>query len=168
MRFGKLVLFFFLNGIVALILCFYLGRWFFSGTITGIITYPFSSVNITVRYTVNGKGYTATYMRDELPFSVREIDIRYIKSDPSVSRVDSFLGIYAEPLAWWLVFLIATSSLLLTNNVVFSKGTVFVLQRKFPWISMEEYFRLPRRWRWRRSNGANKEDVKVDKRRLLG
>lgn len=50
------------------------------------------------------------------------------------------MGIFAEPLAWWLVFLIASAMLLLTNNAVFSKGTIFILQKKFPWISMEEFF----------------------------
>ncbi len=53
------------------------------------------------------------------------------------------MGLYAEPLGWWLVFLLASSMLLLMPNTVFSKGTKFQLQKSFPWISMDEYFPAP-------------------------
>ena len=46
----------------------------------------------------------------------------------------------------WLVFLIASSMLLLMTNTVFSKGTMFQLHKKFPWISMDEYFPQPGGW----------------------
>jgi hypothetical protein len=59
---------------------------------------------------------------------------------------------YAEPLAWWLVFLLASAMLLLMPNTVFSRGTMFQLQKKFPWISMDEYFPAPGNW-YRREKG---------------
>jgi hypothetical protein len=49
-------------------------------------------------------------------------------------------------LAWWLVFLLASAMLLLMPNTVFSRGAMFQLQKKFPWISMDEYFPAPGNW----------------------
>jgi hypothetical protein len=79
----------------------------------------------------------------KVPFYQKQIEVHYFVFDPSSSRINSFLGLYAEPLGWWFVFLLASSMLLLMPNTVFSKGTKFQLQKKFPWISMDEYFPAP-------------------------
>lgn len=143
MRFGKLKMFLFLNGFIAIILLLYFGSWLVSKTATASIISPYNTNTIHVQYSVNGKMYTGTHLRSEIPFSQREIQVHYFLFDPSSSRVNSFTGLYAEPLAWWLVFLLASGMLLLMTNTVFSKGTTFQLQKKFPWISMDEYFPAP-------------------------
>lgn len=148
MRFGKQTMFLFLNGLIALGLLLYFGVWILGNTVTGTITTPYESTRIVVNYEVDGTTYTGTYLRGDVAYGKRKVAIRYLNFDPSASRINSFLGIFAEPLAWWLVFLIASAMLLLTDNMVFSKGTIFQLQKKFPWISMDEYYRLP--W-WYRS-----------------
>lgn len=140
MRIGKLRMFFILNGIIALILFIYLGRWLFSEPTTASVTLPFSANTFTATYSVNGNVYRNTFLRNDVPYAATSVKIRYLPVDPSVSRVSSFYGIYAESLGWWLVLLFALSMVLLTNNMIFSKGTVFEFRRKFPWVSMEEYF----------------------------
>jgi hypothetical protein len=154
MRFGKLRMFFILNGIIAIILFVHLGRWLFSETTTGNIILPLSPNTITATYYVDGHVYTGTFLRNEIPYAATAVKIRYLHRDPSTSRIDSFYGIYAESLGWWLVLLISFSIILLTNNMIFSKGTVFEIHKRFPWISMEEYFpvRIIRRRKYRDTN----------------
>lgn len=70
------------------------------------------------------------------------------------------MGIAAEPLAWWLVFLLASAMLLLTHNTVFSRGTIFQIQKKFPWLSMDEYFPEDARWWYEKTEQASQKPVK--------
>jgi hypothetical protein len=140
MRFGKLKMFLYLNGFIACILLFYFTFWWISGKAMATIVPPFSASTITVRYEVNNSIYTDRVLRGNIPFYVKQIPIRYSLLKPSSACVPTFLGLYAEPLAWWLVFLIASAMLLLMPNTVFAKGTMFQLHKKFPWISIDEYF----------------------------
>ena len=168
MRFGKLKMFFILHGIVAFILLCYFGPWIFSRTVTGRIVQPLNNpTTITVEYKVDGKIYSEEFMRNGIHYAKKTVPLRYLSFNPSTARVRSFMGMWAEPLAWWLVFLLATSMLLLTNNAVFSKGTVFQLHKKFPWISMEEYFPVRIRSNWWRRNTTRqprpeKEEMKEE------
>ena len=139
-------MFLLLNGLTGLVLVFYFAPWLLSRVTTGTVVTPFEADQINVSYTVNGSMYFDSYMRNGIEFSQRTISIRYLSFNPQTSRVNSFMGMWAEPLAWWGVFLLASAMLLLTHNSVFSKGTVFQLQKKFPWISMEEYFPLHHAW----------------------
>jgi hypothetical protein len=50
------------------------------------------------------------------------------------------MRLWVEPLAYWGVFLFVSGVLLLNDNSVFSKHTVFFNCKRFPWIWMEEYF----------------------------
>lgn len=95
---------------------------------------------VEVQYTVGGKTYLENFMRHDIPLAQRTVQVRYQAWNPAFSRIDSFMGIGAEPLAWWLVFLLASAMLLLTNNTVFSRGTRFRLQKRFPWLLMDEFF----------------------------
>lgn len=140
MRFGKLKMFFFLNGFIAFILLLYFGSWWLSNTAIATIIPPYNSTTIHVQYEAEGAIYTGTHMRNGIPFAQKQVLVHYFLFNPSLSRVNSFMGLYAEPLGWWLVFLMASAMLLLMPNTVFSKGTMFQLQKKFPWISMDEYF----------------------------
>jgi hypothetical protein len=142
MKIGKLKMFFCFNGLIAAGLMLYYSAWLFSRPIIADLQSPYVSNTITVHYQVDGKTYVGSYSRYDIDYTQRRIPIRYLAFDPSASRVNSFMGMFAEPLAWWLVFFIASAMLLLTNNAVFSKGTQFVLKKNFPWISMEEYFPL--------------------------
>ncbi|HVK97089.1 MAG TPA: hypothetical protein VM368_04685 [Flavisolibacter sp.] len=152
-------MFLILNGIAGLILFMHLGRWIFSDTTTGTIIRPFQSTIINVSYSVDSKTYNQSLLRNDVSFFENQVKLRYLKNDPSIARVDSFMGLYAEPLAWWLVFLLATSILFFTNNSIFSKGTTFIVHKKFPWISMEEYFPLPKFWsRFRRAEHQEKKE----------
>jgi hypothetical protein len=54
--------------------------------------------------------------------------------------------------------------LLLMPNAVFSRGTVFQLQKKFPWILMDEYFPEPRSW----YRSAERKTSPVKKPKRLG
>ena len=134
MKFGKMKMFLGLNGLIAIGLILYFSVWIFSRTVTGVMVRPYEPNKITVAYEVDGQLYKESYMRNGWNYQKTKVPIRYSIFNPEVSRVNTFMGIFAEPLAWWLVFLIASAMLLLTNNAVFSKGTVFILQKK---ISMD-------------------------------
>jgi hypothetical protein len=109
---------------------------------------------MTAHYTVKGATYTNTYMRNGFPLTPRTVTIRYLTYNPKVSRINSFMSILAEPLAWWLVLSSVLAALLLMNNTVFSKGTRFQLHKHFPWISMDEYFPIKSRWFYKGGRGA--------------
>jgi hypothetical protein len=162
MRFGKVKMFFLLNGLTGLILIFYFGPWLFSRVTTGTIITPYEANKIHVAYIANGKSYSDSYMRNGIEFSKRTVPVRYLSFHAQTSRVNSFMGMWAEPLAWWGVFLLASAMLLLTHNAVFSKGTIFQLQKKYPWISMEEYFPLRNSWyyQWRNTASENENENK--------
>ena len=141
MRFGKLRMFLFLNGAILFALLCYSAFWLLFGeTVMGKVVTPYLPNTITVQYKAKGDTFKKTYMRNGVPFSYKEVSVRYLSFSPSSSRINSFMGFLAEPLAWWFVFLLASAMLLLTNNTVFSRGTIFQLHKGFPWISMEEYF----------------------------
>jgi len=143
MRFGKTRMFLLLNGSIAFVLILYFGSWLLSPETTASIVPPYNANTISIQYDVNGEIYSGSHLRNEVPFYQKQIEVHYFVFDPSSSRINSFLGLYAEPLGWWFVFLLASSMLLLMPNTVFSKGTKFQLQKKFPWISMDEYFPAP-------------------------
>lgn len=140
MRFGKLTMFLLLHALAALVLLFYFGLWMIDGRTKATIVRPFYANTITATYTVQNQSYTASYSRYDIPYSARSVDIRYLLFRPASSRINSFMGLAAEPFGWWLVFLLASAMLLLMPNTVFSRGTVFQIHKKFPWISMDEYF----------------------------
>ena len=143
MKFGKMKMFLGLNGLIAIGLLLYFSVWIFSKTVTGNMVRPYEPNTVTVKYQVEGKTYQESYMRNGWDYQKTKVPIRYFIFNPKVTRINTFMGIFAEPLAWWLVFIIASAMLLLTNNGVFSKGTIFILQKKFPWIAMEEFFPVP-------------------------
>ena len=95
---------------------------------------------VEVQYTVEGKTYLESFMRHDIPLAQRTVQVRYQVWNPAFSRIQSFMGIGAEPLAWWFVFLLASAMLLLPNSTVFSKGSRFRLQRLFPWLLRDEFF----------------------------
>lgn len=140
MQFGKSTLFFALNGLVGLILLLYFAFWLFCSTVNGTIKRPLQANRMVVKYEVDNVVYTKPFMRNGYPFAERSVGVRYWGPNPNVARINSFLGFVAEPLAWWLLFFIASAMLLLTNNTVFSKGTRFQLHKGFPWITMDEFF----------------------------
>jgi len=140
MQFGKLRMFFYFNGSIALILLLYFSPWFWSRVTMAKVITPYEVTTIQLQYEANGKQYTDGHMRNDIPFQQRMVRIRYLTFHPSSSRIDSFMGICAEPLAWWSVLLLASAMLLLMPNGVFSRGTIFHLHKKFPWISMDEFF----------------------------
>lgn len=146
MRFGKRTMYFILQGIMLLILLLHLGRWVLSGVVTGRVTTPYSATMMTVYYTVDGVEYANDYMRNGHPDGSKTAEVRYLTYNPAKSRINTFMGIAAEPLAWWFFISLGVSALLLTNNAVFSKGTQFQLHKRFPWISMDEYFPIKSRW----------------------
>ena len=143
MRFGKTTMFLLLNGIIALGLVIYFSAWLLSAKAIAVIVPPYNANTINIQYQVKGNVYTGRHLRNEIPFYQKEIKVHYYLFNPAKSRIISYLGLFAEPLGWWLVFLMASSMLLLMPNTVFSKGTKFQLQKKFPWISMDEYFPAP-------------------------
>lgn len=146
MQFGKIRMFFYFNGIIALFLLLYFSPWLSSRvTIARVIT-PYEVTTIQLQYEDNGKLYTGSHMRNDIPFYQRSVRIRYLSFHPSRSRIDSFMGFFAEPLAWWSVLLLASAMLLLMPNGVFSKGTIFRLHKKFPWISMDEFYPYYSNW----------------------
>ena len=166
MKIGKGKMFLLFNGLIAAGLFIYFAIWIFGGTVNGKVVRPFDSDRVNVQYTVNNKTYTGNYMRNGLEFRTQFVTIRYFPLAPSMSRINSFVGIYAEPLGWWLIFFIASAMLLLTDNAVFSKGTMFRIEKKFPWISMEEYFRLP--WYYNETNTDETPQPKHKQVKQLG
>lgn len=164
MRFGKTTMFLLLNGLIAIILIFYFGMWMLSGRAIARIIPPYNANTIKIQYDVNGTIYSGRHLRGETPFYQKEISIYYFIFDPSASRINSFMGLYAEPLAWWLVFLIASAMLLLMPNTVFTRGTIFQLQKKFPWISMDEFFPVPGDTWYSKRRRRNSPPVKSPRR----
>jgi hypothetical protein len=163
MRFGKRTMFLALNGSIAFLLLVYSCVWMLGRTTTGTITTRFAVTTIQVSYMVDGVEYAHDYLRNDVDYGSREVSIRYLPFDPSFSRINSFMGILAEPLGWWMVFFIASAMLLFIDNPVFSKGTMFQLQWRFPWISMEEYFPLPKNDE--RSEEGNEQGKRVKRKK---
>ena len=153
MKIGKLSMFFILNGIITLGLVVYFSCWLFGEKTRARVIPPFAVSRVTVLYHVEGKPYQNSYLRNDINLNDKYVTVTYLPLHPSSSRIYSFMGIAAQPLAWWLVFLLASAMLLLTDNPVFSKGTRFKLQKQFPWIIMEEYFRLP--WFYKENKPAS-------------
>jgi hypothetical protein len=152
-------MFLYLNGLVVLILLFYFSPWLFSATTTGVIIKPFEPNTLHAQFIVGDRLYTGRYMRSGIAFTERSVPIRYVRFQPQTSRINTFMGMWAEPIGWWAVFVLASSMLLLTDNTVFSKGTVFQLQKKYPWISMEEYFPYSDEWYYQKKHkNASKND----------
>ena len=117
MRVGKFKMFFLLNGLIILFLFFYFAPWlFFSATTTARVVTPFEANTIHIAYTIKGKTYFDSHMRNGVGFPERAISVRYLRFHPSTSRINSFMGMVAEPLAWWGVFLMASAMLLLTDR----------------------------------------------------
>ena len=139
MRFGKLKMFFLLQGLAIFILLCYFSVWMISEKTMGTVVRPYGST-LNVTYTVKSQTFTSTLARYDVPYGETKVPVRYLLFRPSSSRINSFMGLLAEPLAWWFVYLLASAMLLLTNNTVFSRGTIFQLHKKFPWLSMDEYF----------------------------
>ena len=162
MRIGKAKMFLLLNGLIALVLACYFGFWLMTNTTIARIIPPYHASTINIQYEVKGKIYTSNHLRSDIPFSQLKIPVHYSFFNPASSRINSFMGLYAEPLAWWLVFLIASAMLLLMPNTVFSKGTIFQLQKNFPWISMDEYFPGP--GKWNREEKKSTQQVKKPKK----
>ena len=133
-------MFFYFNSIIALFLFLYFSPWLFSTVTTARVITPYETTTIQLQYNANGEQYTSGHMRNDIPFQQRTVTIRYLNFHPSSSRINSFMGMFAEPLAWWSVLLLASAMLLLTPNAVFSRGTIFHIHNKFPWISMDEFY----------------------------
>ena len=129
-----------IHGTVGVGLLVYFVFWLLAPVTGARIQRPLQATIIQVQYRVNGHVYKKELLRSGIPFAQKEVAIRYIGWQPQWARVNSFMGLAAEPLTWWLVLLLASAMLLLTNNTVFSKGTVFQLHKGFPWITMDEYF----------------------------
>ena len=140
MRISRPGMFVRLNGFIALALLIYFSRWLFSSTTEGTIVTPLNPSTLHVIYQVDGNLLSGSFMRNGVPTIDKTVTIRFLNSNPRVAVVDSFLGLWAEPLAWWGVFLLASGLLLLTGNTVFSKNTQFFFRKTFPYIWMEEYF----------------------------
>ena len=166
MRFGKVVMFFLLQGLAVVALLCYFGLWMINGKTTATIVRPYYSNTINVNYQVKEQFYTGSYSRYDVPFSARTVTIRYLLFRPASSKINSFMGIAAEPLAWWLVFLLASAMLLLMPNTVFSKGTIFQVHKSFPWISMEEYFPENASWWWYEKTGPTYQSSKSEQKFL--
>ncbi|MGN6401157.1 MAG: hypothetical protein ACTHMD_11930 [Flavisolibacter sp.] len=162
MQFGKIKMFLLLNGLISLFLFFYFAPWLFSKVIVARIVTPYEANTIHVSYVVNGKNYFDDHLRNGIEFSQRFVSLRYLTFHPQTSCINSFMGMWAEPLAWWSVFLVASAMLLLTHNAVFSKGTIFKLHKKFPWISMEEYFPFNNGWFYQWNHTTQKEEHSSD------
>ena len=160
MRLTKPKMFFVLNGAITVCLAFYFSLWIFGGRTTAEIISPYYTNQLNVKYHVGSQLYTSTYMRNDVSYEQRKISISFLPFRAQSSRVNSFMGIYFEPLAWWSVFLLASAMLLLTDNLVFSKGTIFEIRKKFPWISMEEYFILDEDEPESRKHSHQKEKIK--------
>ena len=140
MQFGKRAFFLLLNGAALLVVLLYLLFWLMGNSTGGRILRPLHASSMTVQYVVGEKTYTERFMRSDVPLSQTSVKVRYQPWNPSMARIQSFMGLLAEPLAWWGVVLLAIAMLLLTNNTVFSKGTRFRLQQRFPWLMMDEFF----------------------------
>ena len=172
MRFGKTRMFFYVNGLALAALLVYFSPWLFSATTSARVVQPYEANVVHVEYVVANTPYGGRYMRNGIAFTERYLSIRYLTFHPRTSVINSFMGMWAEPLAWWGIFILASGMLLLTNNTVFSKGTVFQLQKKYPWISMEEYFPYAGEWYYQKrednSRKNNKGEIPLLKSRDTG
>lgn len=140
MQFGKRRMFFYVNAPFAFVLLIYFSVWSF-GSVRTIATISLPLPNtLQITYVAKGITYQAAILRNGVPYYQTTVPLRYLRWWPMQCRQDSFLGLFAEPLGWWGLWLLATAVLLLTPNSVFSKGTRFKLQRRFPWVSMDEFF----------------------------
>lgn len=139
-QFGKRTLFLISNAVWGFIIAIYLMVWLLGGVRTvATITKP-AVPQLQLRYIAGNTTYTTTHLRYGVGYDKTAVPLIYLRWRPGSSRVHSFLGLAAEPLGWWGIYLTASAMLLLSNNTVFSKGTRFTLHRRFPFISMDEFF----------------------------
>lgn len=164
MRLTRIGLFVRMHVFLAVLLATYFLVWLNGAVVQASVERPLSSVKLTAVYTVDGVLYRESFMRYDVPLKSTRIAVRYLRFAPHWSRINSFMGMAAEPLAWWGLWLLATGALLLIPNPVFSKHTVFVIDKVFPWISMEEYF--PHEEEFRTTTGSNARKEK-SKRKFL-
>lgn len=132
------------------ILLVYAGIWCISDTavaqVQGIELLPGTIMNfkdpgaLVVAYDVDGKSYVEQFARDNIPFTQKEIRIRYLEFAPTITRIDSFRNVWLIPILFYGLWFVITGLLLLTNNNIFSKHTYFETMGGYPWIKMHEYF----------------------------
>lgn len=175
----KLKFYILLQLLAIAVLLTYQGMWLISNTTEGRIenfgsdSYRYKrkkerSGSMTVSYKVNGITYKEEYTRNETPLTQKTVCIRYLLFAPSISNLDSFIGQWLGSLIVLLIFFLASSMLLLLHNTVFSKGTLFELNRRFPFIQMHEFFPHNGKWQqqrhyWRRQQPpANTRDILDD------
>jgi hypothetical protein len=130
----------------------YQGFWMISGTTQGKIL-NFSGVYINdqneaikksgpmvVEYIVKGVTYVEGFNRHETPLGKKNVPIRYLLFAPQVAHLNTFLDQWMESLVLLGIFSLVTASLLLMQNSVFPKGTLFELRRKYPYILSHEFY----------------------------
>ena len=127
-------MFLFLNGIIATFLLLYFGSWLISGNTVANIVPSYNANSMKIQYRVNENIYTGNHLRNDIPFSQKQITIKYFVFNPSSSRIASFLGMYAEPLAWWFVFFTGFGHAIVNAEHRFFQGHYVSIAKK---ISMD-------------------------------
>ncbi len=146
-EFSRFQLYFLLQFIFIGIIMLYQFIWYINGTITiadcsvtsNNYTYKNSIINsgtLSYRYKVNGNIYDDYTTRNEIPLEQKEIEVKFLKFWPSMSRVNTFEDNWLGFIITYGLFLAFTSALFLIDNETVPNKSYFYFTRKKPWINI--------------------------------
>jgi len=144
MQLNKLKAYLALQASVLLLCLLYESVWLFSRTTTaGITAYGrlssyrrARSINtLDAFYTVDGKEYDASYLRNAYSSPDNKLPVRYLIFAPSISRPDTLMGNWGVPIvAFPIIFLISTIAFL--QKEIIPHETIFVLSKRKPFLKL--------------------------------
>jgi hypothetical protein len=143
---SRFQLYFLLQFIFIGLVMLYQLLWFFGGTTmadcsitSNDLTYKNSIINsgtLSYRYRVNEKIYDDYTTRNEVPLEQKEIEVKYLKFWPSMSRVNTFEDNWLGFMITYCLFFVFSSIFLLIDNDTIPNRSYFYFTKKKPWINI--------------------------------
>lgn len=102
-------------------------------------TYKNSIVNsgtLSYRYKANETIYDDYTTRNEIPLEQKEIEVKYLKFWPSMSRVNTFEDNWLGFIITYALFFVFTSGFFLIDNDTVPNRSYFYFTKKKPWVNM--------------------------------
>ena len=121
---------------------FYQSVWLFSDVVNSQVI-GFTVENrrpkeielVYVKYQVNGKSYTRSFMKGDLAYRSKNVEIRYLKFLPGIARVNSFLGFWGFAIITSVVYFSIITIIFLRKDIV-PNGSKFQLSKHKPFVKL--------------------------------
>jgi hypothetical protein len=145
-EFSRFQLYFLLQFIFIGLVMLYQLLWYFGGTTKADCSVTINDLNynnaiinsgtLSYIYHVGNKAYTDYTTRNEIPLEQKEIEVKYLKFWPSMSRVNTFEDNWLGFIITYGVFFTFTSVFFLIDNDTVPNRSYFYFTRKKPWINI--------------------------------